>query len=52
MIIEERDDEVWAEIFWDDLAFQTQKELAHLMGDNGNFDVFPIATINISPEKD
>ena len=51
MIVEERDNEVWAELFWDDLISKTQKELLNLMGDNGNYDVFPIATINVSPEK-
>ena len=52
MMIEERDDEVWAEIFFDDLTDKTQAELLHLMGENGNFDVFPIATINVTPEND
>ena len=35
------------EIYWDDLKPETQKELLELMGDNGNFDVIPIATFSI-----
>ena len=35
------------EIFWNDLKPEVQKELLELMGDNGNYDVVPIATIVI-----
>lgn len=35
------------EIYWDNLNERTQKELLELMGDNGNFDVSPIAEIPI-----
>lgn len=48
MIIENRDDTVWADIFWDDLSSEAQSQLSSLIGDNGNYDVFPIASINIS----
>jgi len=51
MVIEERDDEVWAELYWDDLTDRTQTELSGHMGDNGNFDVCPFAVINVSPAK-
>ena len=52
MVIEERDGIVWADIYWDDLSDEAQKSLLNIMGENGNFDVFPIASINISPEED
>ena len=51
MIIEKRDDTVWADIFWDDLAVEAQTELLNLMGDNGNYDVFPIVSINVERER-
>ena len=52
MNIEERDDILWADIFWNDLSGETRKELLSLMDGNGNFDVFPIASINVSREDD
>lgn len=32
-------------IMWDDLKPETQQRLYRMLGDNGNYDVFPIATI-------
>ena len=32
-------------IFWNDLTPDCQKRLEKFLGDNGNYDVFPIATI-------
>ena len=52
MITEERDGILWADIFWDDLSDETQEELFNLMGENGNFDVIPFASINVSREDD
>ena len=52
MIIEKRDGMLWADIFWDDLSAEAQVELLGLMGENGNFDVLPIASINVSQEDD
>jgi hypothetical protein len=52
MIIEKRDGGLWTDIFWDDLSAEARAELITLMGGNGNFDVFPIASINVSPEED
>lgn len=38
-------------LFWDDLTPETQKELEiELGGDNGNYDVFPIAEIEFTEE--
>jgi len=51
MTIENRDDTVWADLYWDDLSSEAQSELLSLMGENGNYDVFPIASINIE-QKD
>ena len=52
MTIEKRDGGLWADIYWDDLSAEAQAELLSLMGDNGNFDVFPFAMINITGEED
>ena len=52
MIVEERNGILWADIYWNDLSAKAQVELLKLIGDNGNYDVFPIASINISLEKD
>jgi hypothetical protein len=43
--IEQREGELWAELFFDDLSSEAQEKLLKLLGDNGNFDVFPIAAI-------
>ena len=51
MIIEKRDGTLWADIFWDDLSAEVQEELLSHMGDNGNYDVFPFGSINISSEE-
>jgi len=51
MIIEKRDDILWADVFWDDLSIEAQAELMSFMGDNGNYDVFPLTSINISSEE-
>ena len=39
------------EIYWGDLNEETQNELLELMGDKGNLDVIPIATIPIEMEE-
>ena len=33
------------EIYFDDLKPETQQAILELLGDNGNYDVIPIATI-------
>ena len=33
------------EIYWDDLTPEKQEELLEVLGDNGNYDVIPIAVI-------
>jgi hypothetical protein len=50
MVVEERDGISWADIYWNDLSAKTQAELLKLMGSNGNYDAFPFASINVSPE--
>lgn len=40
------------EIFWDDLTTQKQNEILEALGENGNYDVIPIATIYIPEEED
>lgn len=33
------------EIYWDDLKEEKQQELLSIYGDNGNWDVFPLAVL-------
>lgn len=40
------------EIFWNDLTAQKQNEILEALGENGNYDVIPIATIYIPKEED
>ena len=37
-------------IYWDDLTKEKQRELLNLLGNNQNWDVFPIAEIEIEEE--
>lgn len=48
MRVERRDGGLWADIFWDDLSSDAQAELLSVIGDNGNYDVYPITSINVS----
>ena len=52
MVIEKLDETLWAHLYWDDLSAKTQAELLNLIGDNSNYDVFPLASINVSQEVD
>lgn len=38
------------EIYFDDLKDEKQKEVLEAFGDNGNFDVCPIAVIEVEDE--
>ena len=38
---------VTIEFYWGDLTEKKQKEILELVGDNNNWDVFPIATLDI-----
>ncbi len=38
------------EIYWNDLTPEKQAELLDLLGDNNNWDVFPICTFEIEEE--
>ena len=40
------------EIYWDDLTEAKQKEILEFLGDNGNFDTFPIATVEYGQTLD
>ena len=51
MIVEKREGILWADIYWNDLSEQAQAELIEIMGENGNFDVFPIVSINVSTDE-
>lgn len=38
------------EIYWDDLTKEKQDEILEALGNNGNYDVFPIAQIGVDGE--
>ena len=40
------------QLFWDDLSSSTKERLLELLGDNGNYDVFPLAELVIENETD
>lgn len=40
------------EIFWQDLTSEKQQEILSITGDNGNWDVFPLATIDLEDDAD
>lgn len=42
------------EIYWDDLTAEKQQEILDAFGENCNYDVFPIATLDneLEPEYD
>ena len=40
------------ELFWDDLTPEAQDTIENLLGDNGNYDTFPFASIVISPDEE
>jgi len=52
VLIQKRDGMLWADIYWEDLSPEAQAQLFNLIGDNGNFDVFPIAIISLSQEEE
>ncbi len=35
------------EVYWDDLNEEKQKELLNLLGGNMNWDIFPLAAIDV-----
>lgn len=38
-------------IYWSDLTLSKQKEIIELLGDNGNYDVFPLTIIEYEEES-
>ena len=40
------------EIYLQDLTAEKQAEILETLGDNGNYDVFPIATLEFEDEED
>ena len=52
MNIEKRDGGLWVDLLWEDLSSKTRKQLLKLMGENGNFDIFPFASIKVSHEEE
>ena len=40
------------EIYWDDLKPEKQQEILEVLGENGNYDVFPIAALEFEEEQE
>ena len=40
------------EIYWDDLTVDKQDEILKALGDNGNYDIIPIATLYYEGDYD
>ncbi len=40
------------EIYWQDLTPEKQAEIMEVLGDTGNYDVFPIATVDYEEDAD
>ena len=40
------------QLFWDDLSSSAKERLLELLGDNGNYDVFPLAELVYENEND
>ena len=38
------------DIYWDDLTPEKQHEISEVFGDNNNWDVFPICTIEVEED--
>ena len=38
------------EIYWNDLTAEKQQELLNVLGDNGNYDDFPIVVLEFEEE--
>lgn len=39
------------EIYWQDLTPAKQQEILNLLGENGNWDVFPMAVLEIEEDE-
>jgi len=52
MILDKEGKRRCVDLLWEDLSAEAQQELVMLLGDNGNYDVFPFARIYIDEEDD
>lgn len=51
MIVTEHKTTKVISLYWDDLSASAKERLTDILGDNGNYDVFPLAEIEIEKEK-
>ena len=52
MIVEYHENRKVIQLFWDDLSSSAKERLLELLGDNGNYDVFPLAELVYENEND
>lgn len=52
MKIEKHESTKVVQLFWDDLSASAKEELLRMLGDNGNYDVFPIAQLEFEEDED
>ena len=51
MIVTEHKTTKVISLYWDDLSASAKERLIEILGDNGNYDVFPLAEIEFEKEK-
>jgi hypothetical protein len=52
MIVVYHENRKVVQLYWDDLSPSAKERLLELLGENGNFDVFPLAELVIENETD
>ena len=52
MIVEYHENRKVIQLFWDDLSSSAKERLLELLGNNGNYDVFPLAELAFENEND
>lgn len=52
MIAITHSDHITIQLFWDDLSAAAKVRLLELLGNNGNYDCFPLAELYVEVEND
>ena len=52
MIVVHHENRKVVQLYWDDLSVEAKERLLELLGENGNYDVFPLAELVFENEND
>ena len=52
MIVVYHENRKVVQLYWDDLSVEAKERLLELLGENGNYDVFPLAELVFENETD